>query len=108
MTCQPLTFIHRDQALQWFDTEHANLMAAIRLAADGGQYAVAWQLPNAMDAFLAWRYHWADRITVHQLGLATTMHINNQQGETCALGHLNEAYLEIGQFEEFFPLPCNS
>jgi NB-ARC domain len=104
VTCQPLTFTHRDQALQWFDTEHANLMAAIRLAADVGQYTIAWQLPNAMDAFLGWRYHWADRLTVHQLGLAAATHIHDQRGETWALGHLSEAHLEIGQFEEAFPL----
>ena len=103
VTCQPLTFTHRDQALQWFDTEHTNLMAAIRLAADAGQYTIAWQLPNAMDAFLAWRYHWADRITVHQLGLAAAAHIHDQRGEKWALGHLNEAYLEIERFEEALP-----
>ncbi|MGH3869059.1 MAG: ATP-binding protein [Pseudonocardiaceae bacterium] len=104
VTCQPLTFTHRDQALQWFDAEHANLMAAIRLATDTGQHTIAWQLPNAMDAFLGWRYHWADRITVHQLGLAAAVHINNQLGERWALGHLNEAYLEIERFEEALPL----
>lgn len=104
VTCQPLTFTHRDQALQWFDTEHANLMAAIRLAADAGQYTIAWQLPNAVDTFLWLRYHWADRITVHQLGLAAAVHIHNQLGESWALGHLHEAYLEIGQFREALPL----
>ncbi len=93
VTCQPLTFTHRDQALQWFDTEHANLMATIQLAADTGQYTIAWQLPNTMDAFLGLRYHWADRITVHQLGLAAAVHIHDQRGETWALGHLTEAYL---------------
>jgi tetratricopeptide (TPR) repeat protein len=103
VTCQPLTFTHRDQALQWFDTEHANLMAAIRLATDAGQHTIAWQLPNAMDAFLGWRYHWADRITVHQLSLAAATHVHDQLGETWALGHLNEAYLEIERFEEALP-----
>ncbi|MGH3850007.1 MAG: tetratricopeptide repeat protein, partial [Pseudonocardiaceae bacterium] len=104
VTCQPLTFTHRDQALQWFDTEHANLMAAIQLAADTGQYTIAWQLPNAMDAFLALRYHRADLITVHQLGLAAAVHIHDQRGETWALMHLNEEYLKIGRFEEALPL----
>jgi tetratricopeptide (TPR) repeat protein len=104
VTCQPLTFTHHDQVLQWFNTEHANLMAAIRLATDSGDYTIAWQLPNAMDSFLWKRYHWADIITVHQLGLAAAMHIHDQRGETWALCHLNEAYLEIGRFEEALPL----
>lgn len=104
VTCQPLTFTHRDQALQWFDTEHANLMAAIRLAADVGQYTVAWQLPNAMDAFFWLRYHHADLITVHQLGLAAATHIHDQRGERWALGHLSDEYSELGRFEEVFPL----
>lgn len=104
VTCQPLTFAHRDQALQWFDAEHANLMAAIRLAADAGQYTIAWQLPNAMDAFLAWRYHWADQITVHQLGLAAAVHIHDQRGERWALGFLSDTYLWLGRFDEILPL----
>ncbi|MGB6164233.1 MAG: tetratricopeptide repeat protein [Pseudonocardiaceae bacterium] len=104
VTCQPLTFTHRHQALQWFDTEHANLMAAIRLAADTGQYTIAWQLPNAMDTFLWLRYYWTDVITIHQLGLAAAVHIHDQRGETWALGHLNDAYLEFGRFEEALPL----
>ncbi|MEO7196369.1 MAG: tetratricopeptide repeat protein [Pseudonocardiaceae bacterium] len=104
VTCQPLTFTHRDQALQWFDTEHANLMAAIKLATDTGQYTIAWQLPNAMDAFMEWRYHWADRITVHQLGLAAAVHIHDQLGEKWALSHLSETYLWLGRFEEALPL----
>jgi hypothetical protein len=102
VTCQPLTFTHRDQALQWFDTEHANLMAAIRLAADTGQYTIAWQLPIAMDAFLDLRYHCADRITVHQLGLAAATHIHDQWGESWALGHLSDTYSWLGRFEEAF------
>ncbi|MGH3888021.1 MAG: ATP-binding protein [Pseudonocardiaceae bacterium] len=104
VNCQPLTFTHRDQALQWFDTEHANLMATIRLAADVGHYAIAWQLPNAMDAFLGLRYHWADQITVHQLGLAAAVHIHDQRGESWALGHLTGTYLWHGRFEEALPL----
>jgi tetratricopeptide (TPR) repeat protein len=104
VTCQPLTFTHGDQALQWFDTEHANLMAAIRLAADAGQYTIAWQLPNAMDAFWDLRYHWADRITVHQLGLAAAVHIHDQLGERWTLTHLGETYSWLGRFEETFPL----
>ncbi len=103
VTCQPLTFTHRDQALQWFDTEHANLMAAIQLAADTGQHIIAWQLPNTMDTFLALRYHCADLITVHQLGLTAAEHIQDQRGEIWALGHLSEAHLEIGQFEKALP-----
>jgi tetratricopeptide (TPR) repeat protein len=104
VNCQPLVFTHRDQTLQWFDAEHANLMAAIRLAADVGQYTIAWQIPNAMDTFLGWRYHWADRITGHQLGLAAAVHIHDQPGERWALGHLSETYLWLGQFEEALPL----
>ena len=104
VTCQPLTFTHRDQALQWFDAEHTNLMATIRLAADVSQHTIAWQLPNTMDAFLGWRYHWADRITVHQLGLAAAVHIHDQLGETWALGHLSEAYLWLRRFDEALPL----
>ena len=104
VTCQPLTFTHFDQALQWFDTEHANLMAAIQLAADVGQHTIAWQLPNAMDTSLWLRYHHADLITIHQLGLAAATHILDQRGERWALGHLSDAYSELGRFEEAFPL----
>ncbi|MGH3430431.1 MAG: hypothetical protein ACRDQZ_23165, partial [Mycobacteriales bacterium] len=104
VTCQPLTFTHRDQALQWFDTEHANLMTAIRLATHTCDYNIAWQLTNAMDAFLRRRYHWTDMLTVYQLGLSATVHIHDQREGVRALGHFSEEYLDFGRIHEAFPL----
>jgi tetratricopeptide (TPR) repeat protein len=104
VTCQPLTFTHRDQAFQWFDAEHANLMSAIRLAADAGQYTIAWQLPLAIDTFLWIRGHWTDLITIHQISLAAAVRTRDKRGEIWTLGHLGEAYEWHGRFEDALPL----
>jgi tetratricopeptide (TPR) repeat protein len=89
---RPLAFNDRDQALDWFVAEHANLMAVIRSAPEVGQHTVGWQLPNAVDAYLGQCYHVADRIMVHQLGLAVAQRFGEPVGEVWAYAHLGEVY----------------
>src|SRR5206468_8283927 len=44
----PAVFTGYDHALHWFETEEANLMAALRLAVDTGDQATGWLLPETM------------------------------------------------------------
>lgn len=46
--CVPLTFATIRQALDWYETEHANLMASIRMAAETGHHVVAWKIPATL------------------------------------------------------------
>lgn len=79
--CMPLTFTTARHALDWYGTEHANLMASIGMAAETGHHVVAWQLPAALWSYFLIRKPWHDVITSHQLGLASAREIHDRTGK---------------------------
>lgn len=46
--CRPLEFTTHDQALDWCETERANLVTAVHQAAGSGRPGVAWRLPAVL------------------------------------------------------------
>lgn len=98
--CRPLSFTSNEDALKWFTAEHANLLAIIGRAPIDGQHTVGWQLPNAVDAYLAARYRFADRVKVHRRGLATAQHVGSQLGAAWAYGYLAESYIDTQRYED--------
>lgn len=97
--CFPLAFNDSSRAMQWYHAEHANLMAAIRQAGDYGYHSIAWKIAQCMDFFLATLALWNDRVIVHHAGLDSARKAPSKLGETWALGHLGEAYVESGRFD---------
>lgn len=100
LECNPLNFENREQARTWFAAEHVNLMAIVRHAPTVGQHIVGWQLPNALDCYLADGYHMKDRLTVHRLGLAAAEHLGDRMGQIWACLCLGETYQETRRFNE--------
>ncbi len=100
VTCAPLEFAAYDQALGWCEAEQANLVAAIRHAAETGEHVIAWQLPLALWGFFNLRKHWADLIATHRIGLAAAAHLHDRRGEAWTWGTLGMPYLDLGQYEE--------
>jgi tetratricopeptide (TPR) repeat protein len=99
--CQPLAFAHRADAVQWYDTEHENVVAAIRYAASAGYDIVAWQLPAAVAPFLILRSHWAVQISVQQIAVAAARRLGDDHGEFWSLVNLGEAhYLQLDRYDE--------
>jgi tetratricopeptide (TPR) repeat protein len=56
----------RPEAVDWLSTEHPAAVAVVRLAADAGLTALAWQLAWALDTFLSRQGHWQDVIVIWQ------------------------------------------
>ena len=79
--CVPLTFATIRQALDWCETEHGNLMASIRMAAETGHHVAAWKIPVTLWSHFVIRKPWHDVITSHQLGLAAAREIGDRTGE---------------------------
>jgi len=50
-TCPPLRFSQHAEALAWFMAEEANLVAAVRTAAEHGLHGVAWRIPVSLSYF---------------------------------------------------------
>jgi tetratricopeptide (TPR) repeat protein len=101
VTCVPLEFATYDQALGWCEAERANLVAAIRQAAETDEHVITWQLPLALWGFFNLRKHyWADLISTHGIGLAAAQHLRDRRGEAWTWGALGMPYLDLGQYEE--------
>ncbi|MER6445426.1 ATP-binding protein [Streptomyces venezuelae] len=99
-TCHPLAFTDRQHARTWFTAEHTTLVTLVRQAPAAGQHTVGWQLPNAIDCYLATIHHRVDREAVHRIGLACAQHLDHHLGQQWAYGHLGETLQSTRRHEE--------
>ncbi|MBK0869186.1 tetratricopeptide repeat protein [Saccharopolyspora sp. HNM0986] len=78
-------FTDRPTALHFYDAERANLLAAVRQAADRGEHVFAWQLPVAMFAFMLARRPVAYWLESHRIGLASAAALGDELAEAWLL-----------------------
>jgi Tetratricopeptide repeat len=95
----PLGFTRADEALCWYDSERANLVAATRQAAADGLYDVAWRIPPPVFIVFESRNNWADCISTHRIALEAARRVGNRQGEAWVLDNLGEALGITGDSE---------
>ncbi|MFB4278643.1 NB-ARC domain-containing protein [Nonomuraea sp. MTCD27] len=74
-------------AISWFETEHATLMATVRLAAETGRYTYAWQLPWTMEEYLDRRGHRNDSLLMQK----TAAWAAEREGSTIGQAHAHSA-----------------
>jgi DNA-binding SARP family transcriptional activator len=86
-----LSFSGADEALAWYDSEHANLIAATRQAAESGRHEIAWRLPAPLFLIFNSRGNWADCIATHRIALESARRAGNRQGEAWVLNNLGNA-----------------
>ena len=87
----PLAFADVDDALAWYDSERANLVAATRQAAGSGRDEVAWRLPAPLFTMFNRRGNWADCIATHRVALESARRAGHRPGEAWVLNNLGEA-----------------
>jgi DNA-binding SARP family transcriptional activator len=95
----PLSFVGADDALSWYDSERANLLAATRQASSGGLAELAWRLPAPLFGVFNARGNLADLVTTHRIALDSVRHAGNRQGEAWILNNLGEALGITGDSE---------
>ncbi|MEU0883447.1 BTAD domain-containing putative transcriptional regulator [Lentzea sp. NPDC005914] len=96
----PRTFADRDAALLWCDTERANLVAAIRDAAEHGLPEQCWNLAQCLWDFFNLRKHWADWIDTHSVALAAARSVGDRSAEGRMLITLGIGLREIRRHDE--------
>jgi len=95
----PLTFSASEEALSWYDDEHANLVAAVRQAAGSGLHEIAWRLPAPLFSIFNSRGNWADCIATSRIALDSARQAGDRQGEAWILNTLGEALGQTRQPE---------
>jgi tetratricopeptide (TPR) repeat protein len=88
------------QAAAWFAAEHANLLAAVSLAADEGADTHAWQLAWTMATYLDRYAHWRDQAAVHVVASAAARRLGDRIAQAYALSGLARAQIWLGRYEQ--------
>ncbi|WP_170068001.1 AfsR/SARP family transcriptional regulator [Lentzea guizhouensis] len=96
----PLAVADHDAALLWCDTERANLVAAVRDAAEHGLAQHCWQLAQCLWDFFNLRKHWSDWIDTHGVALAAARAAGDRTAEGRMLITLGIALREVRRHDE--------
>lgn len=88
----PPGFASADQALRWCEQERANLVAAVRQAAESGLHDVAWKLPVAAMVGFDFHGHRSEWITTHHIGLASARVLGDRRAEAWMLNNLGMVF----------------
>ncbi len=99
----PLGFADAEEALAWYDSERANLVAATRQAAASGRHEIAWRLPAPLFIIFNSRGNWADCIATSRIALDSARQVGNRQGEAWILNTLGDA---LGQTRQSEGIDC--
>ncbi|MEU6201512.1 BTAD domain-containing putative transcriptional regulator [Streptomyces sp. NPDC047061] len=98
--CGPLEFTTPEQALHWCETERANLVAAVHLAAATGHPGIAWRLSATLWTFFHRRLHAHDWYSTNQVALAAATAAGDLPGQATAHNHLAGALMTMRRLEQ--------
>jgi DNA-binding SARP family transcriptional activator/tetratricopeptide (TPR) repeat protein len=97
----PLAFATMETALDWYDDERANIVAATRQAASVGLHEIAWRLPPTLFPLFNRRSNWADCVTTHRVAAESAAKTGDRLGEALALNQLGFALVRLLDPEAF-------
>jgi tetratricopeptide (TPR) repeat protein len=92
----PLGFGAAEEALAWYDSEHANVVAATRQASASGLHDIAWRMPASLFSVFNRRGNWADCIATNRIALESARVAGNRRGEAWVLNSLGDALSATG------------
>ncbi|HEY3880046.1 MAG TPA: BTAD domain-containing putative transcriptional regulator [Trebonia sp.] len=90
-----------EDALAWYDGEHANVVAATRQAAAAGLDEIAWRLPPTLFPVFNRRSNWVDCVTAHRIAAERAGAAGERLGEAWALNQLGFALAKLRDREAF-------
>jgi DNA-binding SARP family transcriptional activator/tetratricopeptide (TPR) repeat protein len=88
------------QALAWFGTEHANLLAAFHEAEAAGRDEHVWRLAWAMATYLDRYAHWQDEASVYTAALTAALRLADHSAQAGARIGLARALIWLGRYEQ--------
>jgi DNA-binding SARP family transcriptional activator/Tfp pilus assembly protein PilF len=97
----PTRFQTAEEALNWYDGERANIVAATRQAEQAGLHDVAWRLPTGLFPVFSRRDNWADVIATHRVAVSSAVVAQSRPGEGWARNNLGFALARLRDPEAF-------
>jgi tetratricopeptide (TPR) repeat protein/transcriptional regulator with XRE-family HTH domain len=102
----PVSGVHLDpprdelSAMAWFDAEHANLLAAQRIAADRRWHLAVWHVARALSTYHRRRGRHDNRLAVWQAALDAAQQIPDPAYRTQAHRFVGRMLTDLGRHEE--------
>jgi tetratricopeptide (TPR) repeat protein len=96
----PAPFVSRVDALTWCREELANLVAAIRFAAQAGEHWIAARFPRALWSYFDLRKPWSDWITTYKIGLSSAQQLGDRGLEGWITSALGAPHTDLERFDE--------
>jgi DNA-binding SARP family transcriptional activator/tetratricopeptide (TPR) repeat protein len=96
----PETMADYEQAMAWFEAEHAVLLAVITQAVAVGFDRYGWQLPAALTTFLNRRGLWHDDAAIQRIALAAARRIGDRAGQALSYSNLGHASALLGWYQD--------
>ncbi len=87
-------------ALEWFERERTNLLAAIEVSYQAEVWDLVVTLARNLATFFDLRSLWMDWEKTEQFALDAAHHIGDRQGEGQALNSLGSVYRQRGRWDE--------
>ena len=91
----PLSPASVEDALEWYETERENVLAAIRQAAGAGLHGVAWELAATLFPIFNRHDNWADCIIANRIGADSARLAGHRGGEAWTLQNLGQALARL-------------
>jgi tetratricopeptide (TPR) repeat protein len=89
-----------EQALAWFTTERAVLLAAVDHAEAAGFDTHAWKLVMTLSTFLSRRGHWHEQAAVGRVALTAAQRLADPLAQAVSHDNLAWAYTQLGHFDD--------
>ena len=97
---EPEPFPAREDALNWLDTERANLVAVVKLAEYTGRDDIACRLPVALVRYFNWRRRLDDWLVTTPISLNAARRLGDRRREAVTLNNLGAVLREVRRFDE--------
>jgi DNA-binding SARP family transcriptional activator/tetratricopeptide (TPR) repeat protein len=88
------------KALDWCESEHANLLSAISYADTHGRHGHVWRLAASIWFYLYTHNHVQDWIATHRLALAAASRLHDDAAQAETFRQLGIAYWHAGRYTE--------
>ena len=85
------------QALAWFQSEHAVLLAVLRHAT--GFDTHIWQLAWALASFFEYQGHWRDWRDSQTMALDASLRLSDKQAQALSHGLLGSAFVQLSDYD---------